>query len=191
VNHFTDIELHRWRDSGPGTDRERVIAHLAECAKCASRYATAIRTLPLRAEPSVDAQEFIAAGRRIAGRRNWVAPLAAAAVLVIAVAIPMAMNKNEKVPELHFRGGGIQALAPQGFVDHSEVQFVWSSSIAAARYRLQIGDAKETISTTETQSTQSRIPLKAGDYWWMVTAVDANGRPLTTSQRLTFAVRPR
>ena len=189
MNHFTDIDLHRWRESGPGADRERVVAHLAECAECASRYAAAIRTMPLRAEPAADAQEFVNAGRRIASRRHWVAPLAAAAVLVIAVAIPMAMNKNETSPELHFRGGGIQALAPMGSIDRSEVEFVWSSGVRATRYRLQVGNGN--VITTETQSTQTRMSLKPGTYWWSVTALDERGKTITESQRLTFTIRPR
>ncbi len=188
MNHFTDIELHRWRDSGPGADRERVVAHLAECADCASRYAAVIRTMPLRAEPAVEAQEFVAAGRRIASRRRWVAPLAAAAVLVIAVAIPLMVHRTE--PTLHFRGSGVQALAPQGAIDQSEVEFVWSSSITAARYRLRVSDANF-VYTTEVKEPPLRIPLKPGEYWWTVTALDSNGKPLTSSQRLTFTIRPR
>lgn len=47
---FTDIELQRWCESGPGQDRERVVAHLAECAACASHYAKAIRRHPLTAD---------------------------------------------------------------------------------------------------------------------------------------------
>jgi hypothetical protein len=189
--HFTDIELHRWRESGPGADRERAVAHLAECADCASRYAAAIRTVPLRAEPAAEAQEFVAAGRRIPSRRRWVVPLAAAAVLVIAVAIPLSMNHNKTTPGLHFRGGGIQALAPQGTISQSQVEFVWASSIRAARYRLQIGDATGNITTTETQRSESKVSLKPGNYWWTVTALDQQGKPLIESQRLTFTIRPR
>ena len=192
MNHFTDIELHRWRDAGPGADRERVVAHLAECADCAGRYAAAIRTMPLHAEPATEAQEFVAAGRRIATRRRWVAPLAAAAVLAIAVAIPIAIR--EKTPAeagalLHFRGGGIQALAPMGSIDRSEVEFVWSSGVRATRYRLQVGNGN--VITTETQSTQTRMSLKPGTYWWSVTALDERGKTITESQRLTFTIRPR
>ncbi|HEX9500713.1 MAG TPA: zf-HC2 domain-containing protein [Thermoanaerobaculia bacterium] len=189
MNHFTDIELHRWRDSGPGADRERVVAHLAECADCASRYAAVIRTMPLRAEPAVEAQEFVAAGRRIASRRRWVAPLAAAAVLAIAVAIPLMVHRSE--PTLHFRGSGVQALAPQGAIDQSEVEFVWSSGISATRYRLEVADAKGVINTKDAAESPIRISLGPGEYWWTVTALDSNGKPLTSSQRLTFTIRPR
>jgi hypothetical protein len=112
-------------------------------------------------------------------------------VRVIAVAIPLSSNNTDTTPGLHFRGGGIQALAPQGTISQSQVEFVWASSIRAARYRLQIGDATGNITTTETQRSQSKVSLKPGNYWWTVTALDQQGKPLIESQRLTFTIRPR
>jgi anti-sigma factor RsiW len=83
MNHLTDLELRN-------AARERIVAHLAECAECARRYADAIRNRPLEAEPATDVGDFAATGRRFARRRNpWIAPLAAAAVLVIVIAIPL------------------------------------------------------------------------------------------------------
>ena len=182
MTHFSDIEIHRWRDSGPGSDHERIVAHIAECAECATRYAAAIREDQLLPDP---------AGPRIRGRRRWIAPLAAAAaVLVIAIAIPFAKRRNETVPDLHFRGAGVHALSPQGTIDQTDVEFVWTSSAAAASYRVEISNATGVIETHDTRANRLHATLKPGvDYWWSVTALDAGGKPLTTSRRLMFTVR--
>jgi hypothetical protein len=184
MTHFTDIELHRWSQSGPGPDRERIVAHLAACADCARRHAAAIRNRPLQAEPAADAQEFAAAGRRVPKRGRWVAPLAAAAVLVIAVAIPIAMRRENTANELHLRGGAIVTST-------SGSDLVWSSGISAPRYRIEIADASGTIFSSLTDRTRMPRPpqLKPGvQYWWTVTALDAQGRPIMASPRRTLII---
>jgi len=184
VNHFTDIELHRWRDAGPGSERERVIAHVAECAACAGRYAAAIRNRPLQAEPAADGAQFAEAGRRVASRRRWIAPLAAAAVLVIAVVIPLAVRR-ERPPELRFRGAGIEIFTRDG-------EFVWSSGIRAAKYRIEVAGAGGVIYRAETDQTRLSMPpqIRPGvEYRWTVTALDAQGRPLLSSPRRAFTIQ--
>jgi hypothetical protein len=145
VTHFNDIELRLWRDAGPGADRDRVVAHLAECASCASRYAVEIRNRPLVADEAADAADFVAAGVRAAARPTvvpfpyvrWVVPLAAAAVLAIAFAVPRLMIRDTgTTPTPTFRGGSVHALSPSGFVDRAGIEFVWSSGIAADRFQI-------------------------------------------------------
>ena len=199
MSHFNDIELHRWSASGPGGDRERVVAHLAECADCSRRYAAAIRSRPLQAEPVADAEDFARVGRRASGlRRNRrrLLSLAAAAVLVLVVAIPLALNRHEPMGELHLRGGGVQALAPAGAVDEKDLAFIYASGLSPARYRVVVGDSTRVIFTGESGSTRFATPaalrdqLKPGiDYWWTVTALDAAGNPIATSARTTFKIR--
>jgi anti-sigma factor RsiW len=184
MTHFTDIELHRWRDSGPGSDRERVIAHLAECAQCAARYAAAIRNRSLRAEPAADAAAFAAAGRRVPNRRRWIAPAAAAAAaLMIVIAVPLMIHRD-RTPDLHLRGASIETF-------RTNRELVWASGIAAAKYHVEIGDATGVIHVVDTPRTRIPMPahLKPGvEYWWTVTARDAQGRSVAVSPRRTFTI---
>jgi len=175
MTHFSDIELHRWRDSGPGTDRDRVIAHIAECADCASRYAAAIRNRPLQAEPANDGADFVHAARRRPPR--WVAPLAAAAVLIIAIAIPLSMRHRE--PPLQLRGSGIQTFS-------SDSELAWASGIAAAKYRVEISGGYS-FETDKTRMAMPRLP--PGNYTWSVTALDAQGKPLAVSPPRTLTIQ--
>lgn len=186
MTHFTDIEVHRWRDAGPGEDRERIVAHLAECAECASRYAAAIRNRPLSTAPAPDAQQFAAVGRRFGRTRNQrIAPLAAAAaaVLLLVIAIPLMMHR-ETTPDLHLRGASVETF-------RSGRELVWASGVAAARYHVEIGDAGGIINIADTPKTRMPMPgnLKPGvEYWWTVTARDAQGRDIATSPRRTFTI---
>jgi len=171
MNHLTDIELERG-------DRQRIIAHIAECAACARRYAAAIRNRPLDGAPPADVEQFARAGRGFARPRNrWVAPLAAAAVLMIVIAIPL--MRRQATPEIHLRGAAITAFERDG-------QLAWSSGIAAPKYRVEIGSGFR----VETGQTHIAVPpLKPGTYTWTVTALDAEGRAIAASppQSLTIA----
>jgi hypothetical protein len=69
---------------------------------------------------------------------------------------------------------------------------VWSSGIAAARFRIEVGDATGTVYAAETDRSRLAMPaqLRPGvQHWWTVTALDASGRPLISSQRRTFTLR--
>jgi len=204
VIHFTDFELQRWRESGPREDRDRVVAHLAECGTCASKYAAFVRARPLPAEAATDVEEFAAAGYAVgaasaspAGGRHrvrWMVSLAAAAALVAAVAVPWVLRRDAGERELRFRGAGIHALSPAGAV-RGELVFSWSSAIVAPRFRLEVGNATGVIYSTETDRSRVSPPLAlqqrlspGADYWWTVTGLDESGRPLQTSPRQTFSV---
>ncbi len=182
VSHFTDLELRRWRDRGPGDDRERVIDHLASCGECAARYAAEIRNRPLQAEPAGDVESFVAAGRRFGRRRRWIGSLAAAAaVALIAVSIPL-MMRRATTPTLHLRGSNIQTFA-------SAKELAWGSGVAAVKYRVEIGSGAQVVRKIETTETRLPItPLPPGTYWWQVSALDAQGRAAVTSLRQTLTI---
>jgi hypothetical protein len=208
MTHFTDAELIRWRDTGPGPDRDRVLAHVAACAPCAARYAAAIRVRPLAADAASttpdEARRFAQEGARIGTpparvlplRRGALligAPLAAAALLVLAISLRGRSTPGGDATPV-FRGTAVHALAPQGAVA-AEPRFEWSSGVAASRYRIDVGDATGVVASTEAPASPAPWPgawtarLKpAVPYWWTVTAVDAEGRPVATSERRTFTL---
>ncbi len=204
MTHFTDVDLRRWRDHGPGDDRARIVDHLAGCGSCASRYAAALRTAPLDvAEAADDASDFVAAGYQAAAdhsarrARPWgwmVAGLAAAAVVALALVVPQLRAPSDE--GLRFRGAQVHALAPAGATS-GEVAFTWSSAIEAPRFRIEMGDASGVLYTTESAASPVRAPesivraLKPGtDYWWTVTALEASGQPMRLSARQTFSIAP-
>lgn len=200
MTHFTEIEMRRWRDAGPGADRDRVVAHLAECADCATRYAAAIREKPLTADEASDADRFVAAGRRAAvvrpaWQRRWTMPLAAAALLALAIVIPRLMRREAtEVPT--FRGGAIHALAPEGAVDRGSIEFVWSSGVSAPRFRIDVRQADHVVYSTETAGSRFALPpaerakLRPGiQYSWEVAALDAEGAIVASSERRMFTLR--
>jgi len=205
--HFTDLELYRWRDAGPGADRERVVAHLAVCASCAARYADAIRRRPLTAEEASDAADFAPAGlraRQSAGATlprpaRWMIPVSAAAVLALALAVPKFFGRDQSPtpsPAPTFRGTTVHTLTPSGAVDSTGVAFTWASGIAAGRYRIEIGDAGGVVYSGEAAASGWVPPadvmrrLQPGvQYWWTASALDRGGAPVSRSERRTFSLK--
>jgi hypothetical protein len=205
MTHFTDIELHRWRDAGPGSDRDRIVAHLAQCGDCAARYADAIRSRPLAGDAgdADDAAEFAEVGRRIggAGSTPWwkrprvVGPLAAAAAIIVALVVPR-MTSREAPPTATLRGANVSALAPSGTVDRTALEFAWATGVSAPRYRIEVGDDRGVVYTAEAATSPLRPPAAAldvlrpgGAYWWTVTAIDQDGAVIARSERRAFALR--
>jgi hypothetical protein len=202
MNHFTDIELRRWREQGPGGDRARVVEHLAACGICAARYADTLRTTALDAAGVADdASDFLAAGYRagdaqaLRGRVpwRWFAGLAAAALL-LALVVPRLVAPPEE--GMRFRGAQLHALAPAG-VTSGALTFTWSSAFEAPRFRIAIGSGPTLLRTAESAASPLRAPeaivraLQPGtDYWWTVTALDASGQEIQQSPRQTFSVAP-
>jgi hypothetical protein len=210
VTHFTERELQQWSATGPGEAGPRLVEHLAACPACATRYAAAIRSLPVSAEPVSpdEARAFAATAYAIPARTSavvpfrararWFVPLAAAAAVIAAIGIPY-LTTRRPAPngEAVFRGGALHSLEPAGAVDRA-ASFAWSSAIPAATYRLEVGDATGVIVTRQTASSTLQLTsdeaqrLKAGvDYWWTVTALDRDGRTLGSSQRQAFTIRTR
>jgi len=206
MTHFTDLELQRWRASGPGADRERVVHHVAECAACATRYAEAIRLGDVADGPfREDVRDFVAAGRAIGPRaatplwrRPWIVSLAAAAALTIGVVVPRFVSRPADEAPAVLRGAAVQALTPSGTVDVPGLSFAWSSGVASPRVRIDVGDASGVLQTID--ATTSPTPLPAAildrltpgqEYWWRVTLLDERGAAITSSPRRTFAIAAR
>ena len=198
MSHFTDIELHRWAKFGPGEDASRLVEHLATCEECSRRYAKVIREQPLPAEEAGDVREFVAAGYRAGkSRSRWMWPAAAAAILILLIGIPLMRRGRETDDEIHLRGAGIQALTPSGDVKVGDIVFTWASGVATPRVAIKVYDVKGEIYTTTTEQTRMPMPpelrpiLQPGiNYWWSVSALDSSGRPLASSDRRAFTVRP-
>ncbi len=74
------------------------------------------------------------------------------------IALPVVRHRRESVPDLHFRGTDVVALAPQGAVDRDAVEFVWSSAVTASRFRIEMGDATHVIYMTEATGSRLVIP---------------------------------
>jgi len=209
MTHFRDAELRQWSRSGPGADRDRVVAHVAACATCAAAYADAMRAASLAPIPVVEPDEvadFVKVGYQVPSRsadagRSWrrrtLIALAAAAALIVAVTVPYLRDTREARDAITVRGDAIQALAPIGSVERG-TEFRWSATAAAARYRLDIGDTTGVLFAVTTTATSARLPAAGGpalipgtDYWWMVTALDATNREVASSGRQTFRIRVR
>jgi hypothetical protein len=123
--------------------------------------------------------------------------VAAAAVLFAAIAAPWLLRQPADTPSgTQPRGADVQLLSPAGTVS-GDVAFAWSSGVAAARFRVDVGSSRMTIYSTETD--RSPLPMPAAfrqltkfgeDYWWTVTAVDSRGGPIVTSARQAFTIVP-
>ena len=206
MTHFTDIELQRWKTSGPGPDRPRIVDHVGECAACAARYAEAIRTRPQPEEELAgDVAAFTDAARRIGARQSastfarlprWVLPLTAAAAIVGALAIPSLFPRDTGDSTPRLRGAEIRALTPEGALD-ATTGLAWTSGVAADRFRVEIGDDSGVVYSQDTPSSPLPMPALIANappghqYWWTVTALDRQGQPAITSARRAFSIKPR
>jgi hypothetical protein len=212
VTHFTEREIREWSESGPGADRDRVIAHVGGCPRCAAIYAEAIRARPMTSEEAgdggADTAEYVQAGYDVAARQGSVVPfpsrrrrtivsVATAAALIAALAIPYTLRLRDRRGEPAYRGGGIHALIPSGSVAEG-TEFQWSSDLSAVTFRLDIGDATGVVHSQRTSDTHAGLRPDAWgklspnvEYWWTVTALDRDGRPVVSSERQAFRIRPR
>lgn len=207
MTHFTDAELLDWAGRGPGTsDASRVREHLAVCGACAARYASAIRErnaapddVSLESDPAF-AQAGYRVPARVAWRQRgmWIGGLAAAAALLLAIGTLPHPWVARPAATPSYRGASVVALAPAGPIV-AGTAFEWSLDVAGtSRFRIDIGDSQGIVLAEPAAVSPARLPdadwqhLKPGiDYWWRVTAVDANGREIATSARRAFTIRPR
>lgn len=189
MTHFTDGELIRWREHGPGADRDRVVAHVAECGACAGRYAAAIRTRPLDAS---EADAVVAPPRR--GAQIGVV-LAIAATIALAVFVARRTPDQPPAAAPVFRGGTLHTIAPDGETG-TDARFEWAASVAAPRYKITVGSASGAIYTFLARSSPAAFPeelrsllVPGTDYWWTVSALDAEGHTFLVSERRPFRIR--
>lgn len=204
MTHLTADELKSWFEHGKAADRERVIAHLADCNDC--RKALSALAMSAEAEPSTSPltmNEAVALGYdahkpetifRPAMRLRPLYGLAAAAVIVVAVlwiTSPTLIDQGEAV-----RNRIIRLSSPTG-VGNAQ-QFEWESPLRPARFRVTVRDANgvlvlsgETASSPFRTDAAARSPLKAGEgYSWKVEALNESGEVIGGSVNAAFKYQP-
>jgi hypothetical protein len=211
MTHFTDDEMIRWSGGGPGADRDRIVAHVAECGACAARYAAAMRTRPLAAgdvAAGEDVRPFVeAAGRVFAppvgvAHRRWTAlrigaALAAAAGIVLTVFV--ARRQPAPAPDRPpiFRSGTLIPIAPRGEAA-ADARVEWEGGVTAPRYRIAVGDRSGRLYTYVVKNSPAPFPddlramlVPGTEYWWTVAALDAEDHMVLMTERQAFTIRAR
>jgi hypothetical protein len=208
MTHLTREELERWWREGLSADRGRVVGHLAECDECGALYggvadaevAAAGRALPARRDLVARGYRAYRSRRRPSGflrSRPWIAAWATAAVVLIAVAIPILRRSRPAVipDEGGIRGTSLQPLAPIGTVE-PPVEFRWRSPVRAARYVIEVRDegrrrlfSLSSEAETVTLSAERLAALAPGEtYWWEVVALGPDGEEIMRAPPRAFAV---
>lgn len=173
-------------------DKERVQAHLVECASC-------------RAEV-VEVVDLMKAHEREAPRKRWLLAggLAAAAIATVLIGVPALRETGEapdslRAPEAAavreaVRSVEVIAPSPDRPVPRGDLVFEWETVGDDAAYRLTVADAGgRTLWSLETHETRAIPPqdldLPTGEtYLWYVDAVLADGTTATTGvKRLQLA----
>jgi hypothetical protein len=167
----------------PG-DRDRVFDHVLECEQCARVWRG---VLALHAD--AEAQGLIA---RAAPTTSWTSrllPLAAAAVLVLAIGV-MVMRQQQPGDEQVRSAAGVATLEGlmMAYAADGIPTLVWTPVPEATRYRVEVfTDDGQPVWEQEAASPPLRWPERAprvkGAYRWRVDAL--NGETLVARSRLT------
>ena len=172
-------------------DKERVQAHLVDCALC-------------RAEV-VEVVDLMEAHEEGAPRKRWLlaGSLAAAVIATVLIGVPALRETGEapdslRAPEAAEREAvrSVDVIAPASDrpVPRGDLVFEWETVGDDAAYRLTVADAGgSTLWSLETHETRaippSDLDLRTGEtYLWYVDAVLADGTTATTGvKRLQMA----
>ena len=183
--HVSDLEIAAYLDRGlSGAERDRIEAHLAECAECRQSV--------------LENDELVRRVRR--PRRLLVgSAVASAAALLIMVALPMLRGGDGDPATPVFRGAGAMAsliaYGPSGESRVQSLRFVWSPAPGAMSYRLTVSRADgSTLWTRSGRDTVAVLPdsvtLRAGDrYFWVSDALLADGGSRSTGLREFTPIR--
>ena len=198
MTHLTRDELVAWRDRPADAERARVTAHLGACRPCASAYAELLRTAPAGQPAHFRPADFVERGyavRESAGAASWVPNLsswrtwggalsaAAALILVVTLGTQIGRDTTDGV-----RGSLLELTTPSVAVNRPVV-LQWTTTIVAPRFAVDIKDASGNV-VYHGESREHRLPLPdsavagllAGQtYTWSVTALDADGQPITSA----------
>jgi len=207
MTHIMREDLVRWRDQGLPADRERVLSHLATCRSCAETYAELVRTAPAAHAPEhFDPADFVkrgyAARERTAARtwlasfvswKMWAGALSAVALALLVIRAGSAPSPGSESTDTT-RGVGIELVSPSGTTE-PPTALEWKSGITPARFRVELTDSIGTfVYQTETDGLRVALPpgitakLVPGSFYvCTVTALDRDGRPITTSSG-TFSI---
>jgi hypothetical protein len=166
-------------------EREQLFDHVTACAACADIY-RGLKTLESEArafDPGVPRSAAAPASR---GRGAWYAGLAAAAVLVLAIALPFRTTPDP--PPDVVRGPVVStpiALAPVGDLSSAPTDFRWTPLTGAARHRVELSGADGDLLWTsrDLEGTHTTWPaelrLDPGTYFWRVVTVPDPDRRLS------------
>jgi hypothetical protein len=201
VSHLSRDELVRWRDEGRPSERERVVGHLAECDACGAAYAELLWAAPAEpGPPRLDEAAFRARGYaagqtrplRFLARSRPALLAAAVAATAVTGAVLWRLGPPSAPSEAAIRGSAIQALAPVGAVS-GPIEFRWASPIVAESYVVEVKDARGRVAATllaeeerAADPSLDRRLLEGERYLWTVTALDADGEPLSRSAPQAF-----
>lgn len=171
------------RREGPEETRLATLDHVMSCADCRSEF-DLVRSIELAGA------ETGAAARP--GRR-WIAPLALAASVLLAVVV--GRYALPAAPETDVVRSGekdrLTLLAPPPeAITGSPILFAWQPIAGAARYRLEVMNARgEVVLEAETADTaivlRSAADLEPGEYqWWVGATAPADARSALRPLRL-------
>ena len=157
-------------------DRERHDhhAHIVACSRCQL-------ALLHMAEPAPASSTL-----------KWALPLAAVAVLGIALTFVDRRDATEVPPPDTIRGTELQVTAPAGAVEIIR-EFAWQSPIRAERYRVIVRRGSTVVWQTETTALTAAPPppgviQRDVQYEWQVEAIDREGSVRMTSPPQPFVV---
>jgi hypothetical protein len=156
------------RREGSEESRLALLDHVMSCADCRSEF-DLLRSI-----------ELAGAGGHAAARprRRWMAPLALAASVLLAVVVGRHVLPGTPEGDVVRSGaeGGVTLLAPPPeATTGSPLLFAWHPIAGAGRYRLEVMTAAgEVVLEAETADTaivlQSAADLEPGEYQWWVGA---------------------
>lgn len=205
MTHLSPDELKRWFERGQADDRERVIAHLADCGECRKMLsAMASAAESVESAPALTVSEAVPRGyaARTPARDSsswlaWFRPaygLAAFAVVIVAAAFWVA--RPAPGTDDGIRSAELLAVSPAG--TGSATEFRWESPFDVPRYRITIAGASGAVVHVVTVASSpwpldddTKRRLTAGAvYSWRVEALDAAGDVVATSRPSAFRFTP-
>ena len=172
--------------------RDRLVPHLADCARCRTAVASVARAL---ADPDVSREvEALTTRRRGPRWLAWSGVAAAAAVLLVLV-VP---RESDRESGLHrapaIASGEVPTpLAPAGTVGAVE-ELRWTPVVDAARYRVTLFDSNGKVLFEATPNEPSvalpdSVGLSTGiQYLWKVEAQIGPGRSVS-SELVSFTLK--
>lgn len=136
-----------------------------------------------------------------AGSWRWAVPAAGLAVAAIMVALLVERGKEPELQahvgnsQIVYRSQQVQIVGPVGDVQQIPQNLQWQALDQAKAYKVEVMEVDKTVLwSTDTNATSVEIPaslrarmLPGKPILWQVTALDATGRVLGTSQVERFA----
>jgi hypothetical protein len=163
-----------------GPERERVLAHVAECARCRADL-NVLRAVERAGAETVAASDVVAIESR--RRHPWGRALAAAAVLLVASGLWSTLRDDERPADVARGESPVRVIGPAGDATPA-TPLRWHVVPGASRYEVSVlnagGQAVFEATTTDTAvilpDTARLVP--STEYYWTVRAVfqDGSGR---------------